>query len=165
MKVDDRRLPPWEHRHQRQPPRRHIRRQGSSDSRTHADREADRHSPTRDHGHNQEDFDSNLSQHRKGDNDHTRQHLGGFPSLRSRGREDSHSTNSSEKGGQRDRNREELSRPDHVSVRSSYSRRSVGTDRRRGSGRHVQTDSRPVTRSQNHTRHHPSSDTQASAWK
>ena len=67
-----------------------------------------------------EDFDSNLSQHSKGDNDHTRQHLGGLPPLRSRGREDSHSTNSSEKGSQRDRNREELSRPDHVSVRSSY---------------------------------------------
>ena len=58
------------------------------------------------------DFDSNLSQHRKGDNDHTRQHLGGFPPLRSRGREDNHSTGSSEKGNQRDRNREELFRPD-----------------------------------------------------
>ena len=34
VKVDDRRLPPWEHRHQRQPPRRHIGRQGSSDNRT-----------------------------------------------------------------------------------------------------------------------------------
>ena len=169
VKVDDRRLPPWEHRHQRQPPRRHIRRQCSSDNRKHAEREADRHSPTRDRvdddGHNNEDFDSNLSQHRKGDNDHTRQHLGGFPPLRSRGREDNHSTGSSEKGNQRDRNREELCRPDHVSVRSSYSRRSVGTDRRRGSGRHVETDSRPVTRSQNHTQHHPSSDKQASAWK
>ena len=117
----------------------------ASDNRKHAEREADRHSPTRDRvdddGHNDEDFDNNLSQHRKGDNDHTRQHLGGFPPLRPRGREDNHSTGSSEKRNQRDRNREELFRPDHVSVRSSYSRRSVGTDRRRGSGRHVQTDS------------------------
>ena len=86
-----------------------------------------------DHGHNDEDFDSNLScDLRKDDNDHTRQHMGGFPPLRSRGREDNHSTGSSEKENQRDRDREELSRPDHVSERSSYSRRSVYNGQKEG---------------------------------
>ena len=129
VKIDDRRMPPWEHCYQRQPLRRHIRRQGSSESRTNADRGPDRHSPLRDHlddyGHNDEDIGSNLSQHRKDDNDHTRQHMAEFPTLRSRGREDNHSIDSREKRNQRDRNREELSRPDYVSVRNSYSMRSV----------------------------------------
>ena len=128
----------------------------------------------RNHGHNDEDFDSNLSQHRKVDNNHKGKHLGcwggagggggpcpSHPPLSSRSRDGNRTTDRKENGSQRDMiNREKLFRPDRhrVCEERQVHLLQVGTDRRTGGAR-------PVTRSQNNTHHHPSSDKEVQTAK
>ena len=170
VKVDDRRLPPWEHRHQRQPPRPgrqyapdHNRNSDSGTQGGRADHGATMNRKD-DHYHRNVDVNADQNQGEVDDDHHPRSGLGlrGFPPLRSRSREGNLTANRGENGYRSNRYNGQSERSRSVSAdrSSSYSRRPAGAGRGRGGGGYAQAGSRPVTRSQNHPRSNPSS-----SWK